>query len=410
MALSVKNMLGGGGSIGSVENLLVPTLGTETRNGITCTSNGDGTFTLSGTSTANALFLVGYVDVASGQSYKLSGCPKGGNIDNGYFMYIGGENGVDEGNGQIYNVTSPKKFPVQIGVRANNTLNNLIFKPMLTTNLKATYKEFVKRVGGFTNALAQTFTTVTNAGVTATPNGDGTITLSGTSTADSEIRLLSASMSYNGTYKLTGTPVGLLGTNVYLQMYSSSTGTMLRERDKIGAIGTLNASDFDLRIKFPNNYTFNNVIFKPMLTESLLPEYFDFVKGVAEGITPQMFGCTKMAVDSFTLASDTVMPTSTSSPKYFSHSLGVKPVFMAIIADMPINTTTTRYIYSLVSYRARDVDNGSISAMATANGAMGSENGTWVANLTSATQIALALSGSSRYLKGGVTYKVITMA
>ena len=49
---------------------------------------------------------------------------------------------------------------------------------------------------------------------------------------------------------------------------------------------------------------------------------------VSEGITPEMFGCTKMAVDTFTLSSTTVIKNYT-----ISHSLGEIPKFMYVVAE-----------------------------------------------------------------------------
>ena len=43
---------------GAVANLLKPTLQTTTKNGVTCTNNGDGTYTLNGTATTEVAFLL----------------------------------------------------------------------------------------------------------------------------------------------------------------------------------------------------------------------------------------------------------------------------------------------------------------------------------------------------------------
>lgn len=405
MALSVKNF-GGGGSIGAVENLLVPTLGTETRNGITCTSNGDGTFTLSGTSTANALFLVGYVDVASGQSYKLSGCPKGGNIDNGYFMYIGGENGVDEGNGQIYNVTSQKRFPIQIGVRANNTIDNLVFKPMLTTNTKATYKEFVKRVGGFTNLLVPTQATETINGITCTNNGDGTYTFNGTNTrTDSKtyFYLIRNFPLENGkTYKLVGCPRGG-SSDSYVMGFSGLSSADNGD----GTVYTSDGTARSIVVAFAIGYTAENLVFKPMLTESLLPEYYDFVKGVED--IKAMLGCTKVAVSEYTPTSDIVISTSTGSPTMINHSLGQKPTFVAMISDIQLGAT--RYLISCAFYRnSNNNNNVAWGNQICGNSTYGNINLYLIGSKLSTTQISLQTNTSNVYLKGGTTYKIIAMA
>lgn len=61
------------------KNLLNPTLQTTTRNGVTCTANGDGTYTLNGTATSNTQLVVGYHNILDGQ-VKMLGCPSGGGI------------------------------------------------------------------------------------------------------------------------------------------------------------------------------------------------------------------------------------------------------------------------------------------------------------------------------------------
>ena len=57
-----------------------------------------------------------------------------------------------------------------------------------------------------------------------------------------------------------------------------------------------------------------------------------YYEKVSEGITPEMFGCTKMAVDTFTLTSRTNITNYT-----ISHSLGEIPKFIFIVAEsLPI--------------------------------------------------------------------------
>lgn len=138
-------------------NLLNPTLQTTTRNGVTCTNNGDGTYTLNGTASGgNATFsIIGGIknDVAINRQYKIIGCPAGGSPDS-YFLQQNtlnkkgdGEVGTyDYGNGAI--LTNVNGFKATyITIRQGKTANNLVFKPMLTTNLYATYDDFVPYTG-----------------------------------------------------------------------------------------------------------------------------------------------------------------------------------------------------------------------------------------------------------------------
>lgn len=131
-------------------NLLNPTLKTSSQNGITCTNNGDGTYTLNGTASDNAVFILqSNIEIASGK-YKLTGCPQGGSTTSFKldFEYKGNSTGADYGNGSIINKTSNDIFKyLRIVVYTGTILNNAVFKPMLTTNLSATYDDFVPYTG-----------------------------------------------------------------------------------------------------------------------------------------------------------------------------------------------------------------------------------------------------------------------
>lgn len=131
-------------TIGTTTNLLNPTLQSQVLNGITCTNNGDGTFTLNGTATAETRFKVMDCKIPIG-NYKFVGCPNGGSTST-YRMYIN-LNGSDYGNGVMLNLSQEVNQPIIIQVFANVVLNNLVFKPMLTTNLSATYSDFVPYTG-----------------------------------------------------------------------------------------------------------------------------------------------------------------------------------------------------------------------------------------------------------------------
>lgn len=120
-------------------NLLRPTLQTQTLNGVTCKNNGDGTYTLSGTSTSTTVFTIQILDISSGMK-RLVGCPSGGSstsykLEIQYYQ-------VDFGDGGN-NKSSLKNANLRIIVYSGVTCDNLVFKPMLTTNLNATYDDFV---------------------------------------------------------------------------------------------------------------------------------------------------------------------------------------------------------------------------------------------------------------------------
>lgn len=139
----------------SGKNLLNATLQTTTVNGVTCTANGDGTYTLNGTATDIAIFVVYYnfADVyGSASSLKMVGCPSGGSAQK-YFLrsYRKGGNPeiLDEyGSGISIGSFKEAESNIAILVKSGVTVNNLIFKPMLTTDTTATYADFEPYTGG----------------------------------------------------------------------------------------------------------------------------------------------------------------------------------------------------------------------------------------------------------------------
>lgn len=142
----------------SGKNLLNPTLQTTTQNGVTCTNNGDGTYTVNGTATDTAAFVVYYnfADVyGSASSLKMVGCPSGGSAQK-YFLrsYRKGGNpeNLDEyGSGISIGSFKESESNIAIIVKSGATVNNLIFKPMLTTDTTATYADFEPYTGGISS-------------------------------------------------------------------------------------------------------------------------------------------------------------------------------------------------------------------------------------------------------------------
>jgi hypothetical protein len=126
------------------KNLPNPTLQTTTRNGVTCTANGDGTYTLNGTATTITTFDIAQ-DVSC-SSFRLVGCPVGGVHDASYELQARTNNliyGYDTGDGK--NIKADENFFIRIRINAGTTCNNLIFKPMIVDAEKypdATYDDF----------------------------------------------------------------------------------------------------------------------------------------------------------------------------------------------------------------------------------------------------------------------------
>lgn len=135
-------------------NVLQLTLTTEqTDRGVTCTPNGDGTFTVNGTNDGSypSLFIVGTYNIPEGnQAFRLTGCPTGGRVAGVTYYYLDarhhtGAQVADYGSGTTINSggNSQYGFNSRIVVEQNATVNNLVFKPMISMKLDATYDDYV---------------------------------------------------------------------------------------------------------------------------------------------------------------------------------------------------------------------------------------------------------------------------
>ena len=133
--------------LGKCKNLLKSTLQTTTKNGVTCTNNGDGTYTLNGTAKGQAVFAIP-VEKTLKKGTKILGCTNGSSTT--YFItYRTGSNWsgkYDYGNGYVLQDDTIIN-DIAITVRDGQTVSNIIFKPMITTNLNATYDDFVPYTG-----------------------------------------------------------------------------------------------------------------------------------------------------------------------------------------------------------------------------------------------------------------------
>ena len=138
-------------AIGKCKNLLNPTLQTTTVNGVTCTANGNGTYTLNGTASADTYFVFENITKFEDGKYKIVGSKD----QNLYCNVLRRLDNVME-----YSKLQEKYIPtaylsndvyklIQIGivVLSGTTLTNEIVKPMFTTDLNATYDDFVPYTG-----------------------------------------------------------------------------------------------------------------------------------------------------------------------------------------------------------------------------------------------------------------------
>ena len=134
-----------------------------TQNGITVTNNGDGTFTVNGTTDDNVgadgkiavnLFSWGSnVVIADGVSQvRLCGVPS--DMHNKALIQLADVNATtawlaDTGSGTTINTVDDKLtvYAFRFEFYPNITFDNVVFKPMLTTDLYASYDEFVQYSG-----------------------------------------------------------------------------------------------------------------------------------------------------------------------------------------------------------------------------------------------------------------------
>lgn len=115
----------------------------QTRNGLTVTSNADGSYTVNGTATANSYFSIcnlvnlGIEDFGA---FALSGCPKGGATNIYYLaLYDGAKWTSDTGAGNTGTIgTIATGARIEITIAAGYTANNLVFWPQLEKGITST--------------------------------------------------------------------------------------------------------------------------------------------------------------------------------------------------------------------------------------------------------------------------------
>lgn len=125
------------------KNLLKATLQTNTQNGVTCINNGDGTYTLNGIATALIdMALSANFHIENGKMYRMTGWVK--NVS-GFIYLISGKGDVrDTGDGVTFtynDVTNDSKV-IHIRIDKDAIINNVIIKPMICTDINATYDDF----------------------------------------------------------------------------------------------------------------------------------------------------------------------------------------------------------------------------------------------------------------------------
>lgn len=136
----------------SGKNLLNATLQTTTKNGVTCTANGDGTYTLNGTVTQKTEFTVSIFNIDISKKYKLIGFNKS-NKDNMCFVQL------NQSPWTVYGTTSDKEVTISssenirfvIHLMGDRTLSDEIIKPMIVDASlypDINYNDYEPYVGG----------------------------------------------------------------------------------------------------------------------------------------------------------------------------------------------------------------------------------------------------------------------
>ena len=187
----------------AMRNLLNSNLsGFNNRNGIKIIKNEDYTYTLNGTAMANVILYLNGNNLQATQfkntvgGCKLLGCPKNGSYDtyridvryyeNSEFNSEVKAEASDIGNGVIIDDAYPY-LVYRLYINKGTTVTNLIFKPMVTTDLEATIDDFVPYSGYDIktygkNLLAYPYAqkTANNNGLTFTVLKEGMIKIEGT--------------------------------------------------------------------------------------------------------------------------------------------------------------------------------------------------------------------------------------
>lgn len=130
-------------------NMFKATLATTTQNGVTCTANGDGTYTLNGTAEKLSVFVFGLFDYTNTKDCYLVGCPKSGSSTTYKLSARDSQHLVDDyGVGaSLVECKGAKNIEVRFVIYEGKTVTNQIFKPMITTDPFAAYDDYVQYTG-----------------------------------------------------------------------------------------------------------------------------------------------------------------------------------------------------------------------------------------------------------------------
>ena len=237
---------------------------TQTINGITFTKNNNGTITANGTATDNINYYINgynYTDIEP-NTYYLSD-KVNGESNNTYFTYYEFKNN-DTQNLATYGIntrviSSKLEGRSRIVVRSGQTLNNVVFKPMLEANSIETdfepytggqatpspdYPQEIKTITDNLkltscnkNLIPINFSSETKGGVTFTHNDDGSITLNGMASSSFDFVLANNVKLPSGTYAHS---INNIRKGMYVSFDNSADNMLNGSAQKKQAIFKLN--------------------------------------------------------------------------------------------------------------------------------------------------------------------------
>lgn len=126
-------------------NLLNPTKETIIQDGVTFTNNNDGTYTMNGTATQNAYNSIELTTLPKGK-YKIVGAPL--SYENNLYITKSNDFAYVKYSNEEFEVTdSSQEYSIVLRTYLGSSYPNLLFQPMITTNLNATIDDFVPYTG-----------------------------------------------------------------------------------------------------------------------------------------------------------------------------------------------------------------------------------------------------------------------
>lgn len=267
---------------------------THTESGIVWTANSDGTIIANGSSQSNfsdfaVISHLSPITFEAGE-YILTGCPKGGVLNTTYEILLGTvSSGTtsriawDVGSGAKFTLENDTPIWVTIRVEKGNTVNNLIFKPMLRKSSVKNdrYMPFgvgsveVKNIGKNLLPYPHYQTTQVQNEVSFTDNGDGTMKVNGTANADCFLVLRGRTETNEalwveaGTYTFSGCPSGGTNSTYYIwvgKVGSDNSATFIGGDYGNGFTYTFEErTKLHVQIRVMKDVAVNNIVFKPML-------------------------------------------------------------------------------------------------------------------------------------------------